>query len=81
MGRWLARGRACAHGWITRVFWRRVGARARLDPADFGGNGQILMRSIQWSCALVEQQLGDEDSEEGRNGERVCDLGEETVNS
>ncbi len=23
------------------------GARAGLDPADFGGNGQILIRSIQ----------------------------------
>jgi hypothetical protein len=57
-----------------------LGARARSDPADFGGNGQILMRSIQWSCACVKQQLRDEDSEEGKNGERVCDLGEKTVN-
>ena len=57
-----------------------MGACAGLDPADFGGNGQILMRSIKGRCFLVKQQLGDEDSKEGRNGERVYDLGEETVN-
>ena len=45
--RWSARGSAWARGWKAKNFWRRVGARAGLDPADFGGNGQILMRSIQ----------------------------------
>ena len=54
--------------------------RARPDPADSGGNGQILMKSIQGSCSCVEQRLGDEDSKEGKNSERVCDLKEETVN-
>ena len=55
-------------------------ASARPDLAGSGGNGQILMRSIQWSCPCVEQRVEDEDSEEGRNGERVCDVEEETVN-
>ena len=42
-----ARGGACARGWRARNFWWRVGARAGPDPADFGLNGQIVMRSIQ----------------------------------
>jgi hypothetical protein len=37
--RWSARGSTCARGWRTRNFWLRVGARARLNPSDFGGNG------------------------------------------
>ena len=40
-------GGAWARVWRARNFWRRVGARAGPDPADFGLNGQIVMRSIQ----------------------------------
>ena len=39
--------RVAARVWRARNFWRRVGARTRSDPADFGLNGQIVMRSIQ----------------------------------
>ena len=42
-----ARGGAWARVWRAKNFWRRVGARTRSDPADFGLNGQIVMRSIQ----------------------------------
>ena len=40
-------GGAWARVWRAKNFWRRVGARTRSDPADFGLNGQIVMRSIQ----------------------------------
>ena len=42
-----ASGGAWARVWRARNFWRHVGARAGPDPADFGLNGQIVMRSIQ----------------------------------
>ena len=55
-----ARGRVAGEPEASGGAWRRVGAclesqkllaargaRARPDPADFGLNGQIVMRSIQ----------------------------------
>jgi hypothetical protein len=39
-------------------FWWHVRASAGSDSVDSGGNGQILMRSIQWS--VCESNRGSE---------------------